>query len=56
MNEDNVIELHAFKPKQPEWVWECECTGQLFYLNRDGTIQCRSCTRVRETIRWGYRE
>jgi hypothetical protein len=57
---DNVINIaeatRELKPKRPDFVYECaECTGQLFYLHNDGTIECRSCKRVRESIQWDYR-
>jgi hypothetical protein len=50
-----VTDLANFRVKKPELVWECNCGGQHFYLNLDGTIQCRSCKLIRETIEWGYR-
>lgn len=50
-----VIVMADFKAKKPELVWECSCGGQMFYLNVDGTIQCRSCRLVRESIEWVYR-
>ncbi len=50
-----IIELKNFRLKKPEFVWECNCGGQMFYLNIDGTIECRSCKLVRETIEWCYR-
>ena len=53
MNE--VVELKGFRKKKPELVWECSCGGQMFYLNRDGTITCRSCNLIREAIEWCYR-
>jgi len=51
-----VTDLSNFRLKKPEYVWECSCGGQHFYLNLDGSIQCRSCKLIRETIEWCYRE
>ena len=48
----DVIE---FKPKRPEWVFECPCGSQLFFLQHDGTIECRSCKTIKESIEWRYR-
>lgn len=56
MNEPTKVTVLAdFKPKKIEEVWECSCGGQHFYLNKDGTIECRSCRLIRETIEWTYR-
>lgn len=51
-----VLVLDDFRPKKLEEVFECGCGGQHFYINRDGTIQCRSCRLIKETIEWRYRE
>ena len=53
---ENVIELAGFKAKRPEYVFECICGGQHFYLHADGTIECRSCKMICERIEWTYRE
>ena len=45
-----------FAIKRPEWVFECECSSQLFFLLHDGTIECRSCKQIRERIEWVYRK
>jgi len=50
-----VTEL-PFRPKRPELIWECRCGGQHFYLHNDGTIECRSCKLVNETIEWVFRD
>jgi RNase P subunit RPR2 len=52
----NVIE-GRFQQKRPTEVWTCNnCDGQHFYLNADGTVQCRGCQRIMERIEWIYRE
>jgi hypothetical protein len=51
----NVVVLADFREKRPEWVFECKCGSQLFFLHRDGTVECRSCKLIRETIEWVYR-
>lgn len=48
---DKVVDL-PFHPKRPEMIWECRCGGQHFYLHNDGTIECRSCKLLNETIEW----
>jgi len=53
---DKVVSIEDFKVKQPEWVFQCSCSGQLFYLNHDGTIECRSCKMIRQSIEWTYRQ
>jgi ferredoxin-like protein FixX len=55
MSDDKVIEIAQFRQKQPEWVIESTCTSQLFFLHYDGTVECRSCKRICETIEWRYR-
>jgi hypothetical protein len=49
------IDINDFKRKRPEWVFECTCGSQLFFLNHDGTIECRSCKNIRESIECLYR-
>jgi hypothetical protein len=51
-----VTDINDFRPKKPEWVFECKCGSQLFFLHYDGTIECRSCKLIRESIEWRYRE
>jgi len=56
MSVGNVTEL-PIRPKRPEMVWECRnCGGQHFYLHNDGTIECRSCKLINETIEWIFRD
>lgn len=50
-----VINLSDFREKKPEFVFECICGSQLFFLHFDGTIECRSCKLIREHIEWVYR-
>lgn len=50
-----VVEIAEFQVKRPEWVFECRCGGQLFFLLHDGTIECRSCKLVSQRIEWTYR-
>lgn len=50
----DVVEMQ-FKPRRPEFIWECRCGGQHFYLNHDGTIECRSCKLINENIEWRER-
>lgn len=52
----DVVELDDFKLKRPEWVFECPCGSQLFFLHHDGTVECRSYKHIRESIQWTYRE
>jgi hypothetical protein len=49
-------DINAFRQKKPEMVFECRCGGQHFYLNNDGTIECRSCKLINETIEWVFRD
>lgn len=35
----------SFKPKKAEYVYECLCGEQTFYLFGDGTIECYVCKR-----------
>lgn len=51
-----VVELADFREKKPEYVFECECGSQHFYMHCDGTVECRSCKRINERIEWMYRE
>ncbi len=50
-----VVDLDAFRPKKVELVWECSCGSQLFFMQVDGSIQCRSCLHIMERIEWMYR-
>lgn len=52
----NVVELSEFRQKKPEYVFECKCGSQHFFLNHDGTIECRSCKMISERIEWMYRQ
>lgn len=52
---NDVVDLEQFRPKKPEMIWECRCGGQHFYLNKDGTVECRSCKLINETIEWMFR-
>lgn len=45
-----------FRPKKAQYVFECLCGGQHFYLHDDDTIECRSCNLISERIEWLYRE
>jgi hypothetical protein len=49
-------DINEFRQKRPEWVFECTCGSQLFFLHKDGTIECRSCKLIRERIEWVYRK
>lgn len=49
-----IAKLENYRHKKPEHVWECNCGGQLFYLHKDSTIECRSCKTIRTTLLWGY--
>lgn len=51
----SVTHLENYRPKKVEEVWECECGGQKFWLNKDGAIMCTGCARERTTLIWGYR-
>lgn len=51
-----VVEIGEFHAKRPEWVFECKCESQLFFLMHDGTIECRSCKLVNQRIEWTYRK
>jgi hypothetical protein len=51
-----IIQINDFREKRPEWVFECTCGSQLFFLHSDGTIECRSCKHIRESIEWVYRK
>jgi hypothetical protein len=52
---EEVINLAEFRERKPELVFECSCGSQHFYLNNDGTIECRSCKHICERIEWVYR-
>jgi len=50
MSDAVVIE---FTPKR-EYVWEHRaCGGQMFYLHRDGSVQCAECKEFVRTLCWG---
>jgi hypothetical protein len=51
-----VTDIKEFKRKKAEFVYECACGGQHFYLNKDGTVECRSCKQIVETLCWAYRQ
>lgn len=53
---DEKVVRVDFSLKRPEWVFECQCGGQLFFLHHDGTIECRSCKLICERIEWTYRK
>ena len=53
---DKIVEISDFQVKRPEWVFECPCSSQLFFLLHDGTIECRSCKHICERIEWVYRK
>ena len=49
-------DINEFRQKKPEMVRECTCGSQHFYLNSDGSIECRSCKLINESIEWVYRD
>jgi hypothetical protein len=51
-----IVDLQDFREKKPEFVFECTCGSQLFFLHFDGTIECRSCKHIRESIEWTHRK
>lgn len=51
----DVTRLDPFRQRKPEFVFECPCGSQHFYLVHDGCIECRSCKRIVEKIEWVYR-
>jgi len=53
---ENVVDMSRFHEKRPEWVWECKCSSQLFFLNKDGTIECRSCKTIPTSIEWVFKD
>jgi hypothetical protein len=53
---DKVISISDFQTKKPEWVFECPCGSQIFFLLYDGMIECRSCKQVKERIEWTFRK
>lgn len=47
MSDDNVVSLGEYKLQRPEFVWECSCGEQLFYIMQDtGGAKCRTCGTV----------
>lgn len=50
-----VTDLSQFRKKRAEYVFQCPCGGQHFYLLVDGSIECRSCDRIIQKIEWNYR-
>ncbi len=52
----DVTDLKSFHKKREEYVFECACGGQHFYLNVDGSVECRSCDRIIQKIEWNYRK
>lgn len=56
VKDGDVIDMGKYKEKRPDFVWECSCGGQHFWLHKDNSIQCRSCNEYKHTIMWGYRE
>ena len=55
MTDDNIIRPD-FNAKRTAMVFECRCDGQLYFLNHDGTIECRSCGLISQRIEWMYRK
>lgn len=51
-----VIDLYKFRRKKPEYVIECACGCQHFFLLDGGHIQCRMCDTVSTTREWGYND
>jgi len=51
--DDKVVKLENYKTKKPDLIWECNCGGQLFWLHKDGAVECRDCKTVKSTLRWG---
>jgi len=51
-----IVDIADFRQKRPEYVFECKCGSQHFYLQVDGVIECRSCKLIIERIEWMYRE
>lgn len=51
----DVVDINRFRPKKVETVWECSCGCQLFYLQEDGAVQCRSCQEIIGSIEWAPR-
>lgn len=36
----------------PKYVYECRCSGQIFYLHDDGRIECAACGLFHERLVW----
>lgn len=51
-----VTDLAAFRERRPDYVFQCPCGGQHFYLQHDGEIECRDCKQIISKIEWIYRE
>lgn len=52
----DVTRMDCFRQRKPEFVFECPCGSQHFYLHQDGCIECRGCHFIIEKIEWIYRD
>lgn len=51
----DVTPIDRFRERKIEYVFECACGGQHFYLHQDGCIECRDCEHRVDKIEWIYR-
>lgn len=51
----DVTPIDRFKQRAPDYVFECPCGSQHFYLHKDGAVECRSCKQIVEKIEWIFR-
>lgn len=52
----DVTHIDRFKKRTPDFVFECPCGSQHFYLHKGGEIECRGCNQIIQKIEWIYRE
>lgn len=52
----DVTHLDSFRERKSEFVFECRCGGQHFYLHQDGCIECRDCKQFVSKLEWIYRD
>ncbi len=50
-----VTPIDRYRVPKVEYVFECACGGQQFYLHQHGAIECRDCQQIIEKLEWVYR-
>lgn len=51
----DIIPIVRLRERKVDYVFECPCGSQHFYLHKGGEIECRGCKGIVEKLEWIYR-